>query len=476
MALNLGVAPSVNFDLSNWKLTLPVDSTGGFLAVAQEVSNLAGYENNKYFYTAGDGAMTFYAPVNGATTSGSSFARSELREMNGTARAEWQLSTGGSMSATLEVDLVPTLTNGSQGKLIVGQIHGQSEELVRLYWDKGTLYFMNDHAGSMDAGTKFLLLDSSGRAPSVSLNEKFSYAIDARGDQLSVTVYADGQTYSSKTQINDIWDTDKFYFKAGAYLGVNETNGSGAGQVSFYSLNVSHAAATGAAPAPAPLAPPPAIDRTGWPANLDDPAAGVGRIMGSAGADRLLGTAANDVFVGSPGADIITGGSGFDVVSYENSARGVSVDLDKTIQSSQSNDAGSDRLSEIEGLWGSHYNDRFYGSAGNNVLAGGGGDDYLDGDKGADVLIGGRGNDTLRGSSGADRFVFTADDGRDTIEDFKAGEDKLVFIGVPGASSPADVLAHAYASGSSVILTFGDDSITLLNTSLQNFDANILFA
>jgi hypothetical protein len=31
-----------------------------------------------------------------------------------------------------------------------------------------------------------------------------------------------------------------FYFKAGAYLGANESNGSGYGQTSFYALSFNH--------------------------------------------------------------------------------------------------------------------------------------------------------------------------------------------------------------------------------------------
>ena len=132
MTLYANVAPSANFDLSNWKITLPIDSSGGFGGTAVEVKDLNGYQHSKYFVTANDGAMVFNAPVNGATTSGSSYARSELREMNGADRAAWNLSTGGFMAATLEVDQVPTKTDGTQGRIIVGQIHGQDEELVRL--------------------------------------------------------------------------------------------------------------------------------------------------------------------------------------------------------------------------------------------------------------------------------------------------------------------------------------------------------
>src|SRR5437867_13232120 len=83
-ALDPTKPPSGNFDLTHWKLTLPVDSSGVTNGDAAEiqVSQLStGYSNALYFYTAPDGAMVFWAPVTGATTSGSTYPRSELREM-----------------------------------------------------------------------------------------------------------------------------------------------------------------------------------------------------------------------------------------------------------------------------------------------------------------------------------------------------------------------------------------------------------
>jgi hypothetical protein len=121
MALDSSIAPSGNFDLSNWKITLPVDSNDRFSGTAMEVKNLSGYQHSKHLYTAADDAMTFVAPVEGATTSGSSYARSELREMNGTAKPVWNLQTGGFMSAILEVDAAPN-REGMGGKIVVGQI------------------------------------------------------------------------------------------------------------------------------------------------------------------------------------------------------------------------------------------------------------------------------------------------------------------------------------------------------------------
>jgi hypothetical protein len=229
---------SDNFDLENWKITLPIDSKGKTSGTAKEVKDLIGYEDR--FFFDDHGAMVFKAPVDGATTSGAKYARSELREMNGDERAAWKLSDGGTLSATLQVDETPFKDDGSPGRVVVGQIHGRDDELVRLYYEGGKAYFMNDQAGSSNKETKFTFKNSKGEQPDISLGETFSYLIDAHNKTLTVKVLADGEEYVSKTNINSVWNSDTFYFKAGVYLGVNESTGHGEGQVSFYALDFSH--------------------------------------------------------------------------------------------------------------------------------------------------------------------------------------------------------------------------------------------
>ena len=83
--LVLNAAPSENFDLSTWKLTLPVSRSGtrDDDAIEISVADLNNqYQNLEYFYTADDGGMVFKCPVIGArTSSGTKYARTELREM-----------------------------------------------------------------------------------------------------------------------------------------------------------------------------------------------------------------------------------------------------------------------------------------------------------------------------------------------------------------------------------------------------------
>lgn len=351
MTLNPSVAPGGNFDLSNWKITLPVDANGGIGGTAMEVKNLSTYQNSKYFYTAADGAMTFVAAVDGATTSGSSYARSELREMNGTANAAWDLKTGGFMSATLEVDSAP-IRDGMGGRIIVGQIHGQDDELVRLYWENGNLYFANDQAGSSNSETKFYFVNASGQQPSVSLDERFSYTINAKGDTLEVTVFADGQVYKSVSTINSVWQSDKFYFKAGAYLGANETNGTGYGQTSFYALNFNHNGtvttptqpsepAKPAEPIPTPTqpteptkpsepAPTPTVPTTPTAPTTTKTLSGTGgadRLTGTSGNDLIKGNGGNDIIWAKNGSDVLTGGAGKDSFTFDTKLGSNNVDV-----------------------------------------------------------------------------------------------------------------------------------------------------
>jgi hypothetical protein len=263
--------------------------------------------------------MIFLAPVEGATTSGSRYARSELREMSGSERAAWTIKQGGFMKATLEVDQAPTLFNGTKGRVVVGQVHGQDEELVRLYWEKGTLYFVNDIAGTTGRETKFALTNKAGSKPNVALNEKFTYSIDVTTDHVKVTVSADGQTYTATDKIHQAWRSDAFYFKAGTYLGVNETQGTGYGQTSFYDLKFSHPV----------KALDTAIKKSGLPStsktyagmSTDD------KLTGSAGNDRIEGESGRDMIWGKSGNDILVGGAGKDSFTFDTKLGTANVDV-----------------------------------------------------------------------------------------------------------------------------------------------------
>jgi len=384
---------SDNFDLSGWKLTLPIS---GSSSNALEIKNLVGYEQAQYFYDAPDGSMVFRADTTGATTSGSRYPRSELREMAGSELAWWTLADGGTMSGTLKIDAVPVKTGGIEGRLIFAQIHGTSEELLRMYWENDTVYFINDQAGSSNKETTFSFANADGEAPKIAKGEVFSYLIDVQGDTMSVQIFADGQTYTSVSKLNSVWQSDEFYFKAGVYLGVNASSGTGSGQVSYYGLDLSHADSGGLggiksgihlpgnAPAPTPEPTPDPVPEP--PSLPDDPTP---PLPSTPATGDLVGTGVRDSLSGTKAADRIFGLSGDDLIK---------------------------------------------GRGGNDTIFGGSGNDTIEGNDGDDTIVGGFGADKIKGGSGADTFVVrsTAEAG-DTIADFRA-EDKLDLGGIFAAA------------------------------------------
>lgn len=238
-------APGQNFDLTLWKLTLPIDKNGTYTGSAMEVSPIGStYSQQSHFYTASDGAMVFMAPATGATTSGSKYPRSELREMiAGNKLAAWTIDQGGSLTATVAVNEVPTTSAGAKGKVVIGQIHGPDDELCRLYYDNGAIYYVNDKSGSNGTTeTKFELKSSSGAKANIPLNAKFDYKINIKDGKETVSMVYNGVLYSASETISNFWPGKALYFKAGVYVQVGKagsgagTVGTGQGKVSFYYL------------------------------------------------------------------------------------------------------------------------------------------------------------------------------------------------------------------------------------------------
>jgi len=237
-------APSKGrFDLSVWKLTLPIDSDGEKSGVAAEVSPIPkNFQEAPYFTTGKDAAMVFQVPADGATTRGSHYPRSELRELTASGdEASWTTSKGGTMSATLAVNQLATATTGTS-RIVIGQIHGPDDELCRLYYDKGVLFFVDDKSGPGFKETKFVLKSSAGKPTKIPLNAKFSYTIKATRSTLSVSAVHNGVTYSATEPISNFWKDQALYFKAGVYSQVGKP-GSGAGntgtgysRASFYNI------------------------------------------------------------------------------------------------------------------------------------------------------------------------------------------------------------------------------------------------
>ena len=273
--------PSQNFDLSTWNLSIPTNNGNG-VAKTITVSELnSEYKNDTYFYTANDGGMVFKCPVDGFKTSlGTSYTRVEFREMlrgtntsidtKGVNKNNWVFGTApqaditaaasydGEMSATLAVNHVTTTGNSDQqGRVIVGQIHANDNEPIRLYYRKlegntfGSIYFAHEPAEGSGAEQWHEMIgsrSSSASNPSdgIALDEKFSYNIKVVGDDLTVTIIREGKADVVKTVVmaNSGYNTggQYMYFKAGVYNQNNTGDADDYVQATFYALEKSHTA------------------------------------------------------------------------------------------------------------------------------------------------------------------------------------------------------------------------------------------
>lgn len=129
------LSPGQVFNLSSFGLQLPVSNgKGGVMQVLQPA--LRTY-SSPYFYTDPiDNGMTFWCPENGATTSGSSFPRSELRE-----ETDFDLSPG---RHVLNATVAVLSANSSKASVTIGQAHidgisGHCSIFVELIWTDGTV-------------------------------------------------------------------------------------------------------------------------------------------------------------------------------------------------------------------------------------------------------------------------------------------------------------------------------------------------
>jgi Ca2+-binding RTX toxin-like protein len=185
------------------------------------------------------------------------------------------------------------------------------------------------------------------------------------------------------------------------------------------------------------------------------------RLIGAAGEDTLNGGDGDDTLNGGLGDDVMTGGAGNDTFVI-NSAGDQVIELagggiDRIITNVDTSLAGTEieNLTAAAGadgliLTGNDADNRIVGRDGADVIDGGIGNDILSGGLGIDTLTGGLGNDKLfggedgdfltggegadilTGGDGNDAFIYqsvqdstTAPAGRDRIDDFLIGSDKI---------------------------------------------------
>lgn len=208
-------APGQHFDLATYKLQTPIAKRDSVEEVAQPA--LHDFVAPFFYFDASTHAMVFDCPDNGASTRGSHFPRSELRDTN-----EWTFSGQHILRASLAVTQQPR-----SGNIIVGQIHGNGtgSEALKIRWSKGDIVVgIKATPGSTEE--RFTLVRG------LALGDRIDYRI-AQSDR-SVTVTVNGT--SKSFTYDHSWDGNTVYFKAGNYLQDNSASGS-AGVVRFYAIS-----------------------------------------------------------------------------------------------------------------------------------------------------------------------------------------------------------------------------------------------
>lgn len=218
--------PSDVLDLGDWKLQTPVDDPGQSGTQPLEVRQpaLDGYELSPWYVaTPGCDGVRFRNPVNGITTPNTTYARTELREMNGSEHASWSSTSG---THTMIIDQAITHLPNTKQHVVAGQIHnGNDQSVFRL--EGSNLYVTEGN----DTHHKLITSDYT-------LGTRFQAKF----------VVSDG---SIKAYYNNVLQTtipDDFeggYFKAGVYTQANCGNSSPCssdnyGEVVVYNVSVSH--------------------------------------------------------------------------------------------------------------------------------------------------------------------------------------------------------------------------------------------
>jgi poly(beta-D-mannuronate) lyase len=217
--------PGGIINLANWKLTLPIAKSGSTKAMEILQPQLSSYVNAPYFTTTGSGdGVVFQAAAGGATTSGSGYPRSELREMtgNGSQEAGWSSSSGTHIMTVREA--VTHLTT-VKPQVTVAQIHDSSDDVIVIRLD-GPHHLYAEHNGQ-----NYGDIDNN-----YSLGTVFSAQIAVSGGHVRIT-------YNGALKVDVPVSGSGNYFKAGCYTQSNADKGdepTAYAQVVIYRLEVSH--------------------------------------------------------------------------------------------------------------------------------------------------------------------------------------------------------------------------------------------
>lgn len=274
----------LGIELIDWYLSIPTDEDNSGTADSISETDLAGgYTNSEFFYASTDGGIVMRSPGYGFKTSANtSYVRVELREMLrrgdlsirtqgvnknnwvfGSASAQARQTAGGfdgDLRVTMAVNQVTTTGENYQiGRVIIGQIHANDDEPVRLYYrklpghERGAIYFAHESrvkgsdGKNIESYTDMIGSRSNNAADpldGIALNEIFSYHISVNINLLTVTLSREGKAdvVAHYDMSDSLYDQEEqyHYFKVGVYNVNNSSNPDEFVQATFYEIKNSH--------------------------------------------------------------------------------------------------------------------------------------------------------------------------------------------------------------------------------------------
>jgi hypothetical protein len=212
--------PSDLIDLSNWYLTLPTGDDGDPDQVHEP--ELATYSGPAFHLDDAKDGVVFSADAGGATTEGSEYPRSELREMSGTDKASWSNTSG---THTLTLREAFTRLPSVKPEVVGAQIHDAKNDvvLIRLIGERLVAEYGRDSTR--------ITID-----PAYKLGTPYDLRITAADSHIEI--FYNGNLAADIPMSGSGW-----YFKAGAYVLSNPDKGESPdaeGEVVIYSLRVEH--------------------------------------------------------------------------------------------------------------------------------------------------------------------------------------------------------------------------------------------
>ena len=212
--------PSDVLDLRNWYLTLPTGTAGAPDTVNQP--KLDTYTGTAFGLNDAKNGVVFTTTAGGVTTSGSTYPRSELREMAGTRKASWSNKSG---THTLVARQAITELPAVKPEVVTAQIHNTSDDVMEVRLEGNRLLAQYNN------GQRDITID-----PAYVLGTVFDLRIVASSGK--VRVYYNDVLKATISKSGSGW-----YFKSGSYLQTNTSKGdkpTAAGVVVTYALQVTH--------------------------------------------------------------------------------------------------------------------------------------------------------------------------------------------------------------------------------------------